>query len=186
MTASDNETQVSTRKTVAVLIIVVLAFAGSMAFISAWMGALTIPGFERFFYNENDVTMQVSLDNTNPLTLSVKAKSNCSERNVNIVGATVKNYNQTTVAEYWGKWVNHHYGEFFDYICELPDYGSEKMFTLNFETTLPPGSYTLWFCAIGPVSYSGTRATRADVERGIYPFAHVHFTIPYVRPFDYV
>jgi len=182
----DEETRVLNRKGILFVTSLSLVILGLAWLASAWMGALTIPGFERFFYSENDVIMQVSLDNTAPLTLSVKAKSNCSDLSVNIVGATVKNYNQTTVAEYWGKWVNHHYGEFFDYICELPDYGSEKLFTLNFETTLPPGSYTLWFCAIGPVTYSGTRATRADVERGIYPFAHVHFTIPYVRPYDYV
>jgi hypothetical protein len=178
--------QAPTRKVIVVIAVLAVFSVAGIVLTAAWMSALTIPGFERFFYNENDVIMQVSLDNTNPLILSAKARSNCSERSVNIVGATVKNYNQTTVAEYWGKWVDHHYGEFFDYICELPDYGSEKLFTLNFKTTLPPGSYTLWFCAIGPITYSGTRATRADVERGIYPFAHVHFTIPYVRPHDYV
>jgi hypothetical protein len=187
MATRENERQVSTR-TVAVFIIVVLAFAGSMAFISAWMGALTIndAGGWPLPYNENDVIMQVSLDNTNPLILSVKVKSNSSEKSVNMVEAYVKNYNQTTVAEYWSKWVNHHYGFAFDPICELPEYGSEKLLTLNFETTLPSGSYTLWFCAIGEVTYSGTDATRADVERGIYPFAHVYFTIPFIRPHEYL
>jgi hypothetical protein len=183
--AAGNEERVLTRNGKVLLVVMSLAIVGLAWLVSAWMSVLTIPGAWRLPYNENDLIMQVSLDNTNPLILSVKAKSNCSEESVNIVGATVKNYNQTTVAEYWGKWVNHHYGEFFDYICELPDYGSEKLLTLNFETTLPSGSYTLWFCAIGPVTWSGKDFTRADVECAIYPFAHVHFTIPFIRPHEY-
>jgi hypothetical protein len=177
--------QAPTRKVIVVIAVLAAFAVAGILLTAAWMSALTVPGW-RLPYNENDLIMQVSLDNTNPLILSVKVKSNSSEKSVNIVEAYVKNYNQTTVAEYWSKWVNHHYGFAFDPICELPEYGSEKLLTLNFETSLPSGSYTLWFCAIGEVTYSGTDATRADVERGIYPFAHVHFTIPYVRPFDYV
>ena len=63
---------------VVIAVLAVFAVAG-IVLTAAWMSALTIPGFERFFYNENDVIMQVSLDNTGPLILSVKAKSNCSD-----------------------------------------------------------------------------------------------------------
>jgi hypothetical protein len=147
--------------------------------VSAWMCALTIPEMHHRG-NENDLIMKISLTNTNPLVLSVGLRSNCTDDIVYLVGAQVKDYNQSTVAEYWGKWGNaQNNGAYIEPICVLREFGATEILTLNFENSLPAGYYTLWFCSIGGVvASSGEVFTRANVERAIYPLAHAIFTIP--------
>jgi hypothetical protein len=107
--------------------------------------------------------IEVTMNDANPLILSVRVKSNCTDDIIYLVEARIEDYNQTTVAVYRGEWVGGRDG-YRRPICVLPDFGSEELLTLNFETSLPSGNYTLWFCS------------RADVV--IYPFAHAYFTIP--------
>ena len=178
--ARDEETLVLTRKGTVFLIGFALVIVGSAWLVSAWMCALTVPGMHHWG-NENDLITEVSLINTNPLILSVNARSNCTDDIVYLVGACIKGHNQTTVAECWGEWHSlKDYGVYLDPICVLPDFGSEETLTLNFETSLPSGTYTLWFHSIGGVvASSGEVFTRADVERAIYPLAYAYFTVPY-------
>lgn len=129
--------------------------------VSAWMGALTVPGMHHAA-NENDLLITVSVDNTDPLILSVRVKSNCTDDILYLVEARVKDYNETTVAKYRGEWVGGRNGH-FEPICVLPSFGSEELLTLNFETSLPSGHYTLWFYSTAMI---------------IYPFAHTDFIIP--------
>jgi hypothetical protein len=133
-----------------------------MFLLLAGMSALTITGMHHAA-NENDLLMAVSVDTTNPLILSVRVKSNCTDDILYLVEARVKDYNETTVAEYRGVWVGGRDG-YRRPICVLQNFGSEELLTLNFETSLPSGTYALWFCS------------RFDVV--IYPFAHAYFTIP--------
>ena len=130
--------------------------------LSGWMGALTATGMHHAA-NENDLLIAVSVVDANPLTLSVRVESNCTDDILYLVEARVKDYNETTVAEYRGVWVGGRDG-YRQPICVLQNFGSEELLTLNFETSLPSGNYALWFCS------------QADVV--IYPFAHTDFMIP--------
>jgi hypothetical protein len=125
-----------------------------------WMGALAVPTLHHA-HDENDLLLDVSVDNTDPLILSVKVKSNCTDDNLYLAVARIKDYNETTVAEYRGEWVDGSDG-YFEPICVLQNFGSEELLTLNFETSLPSGNYTLWFCSYAMV---------------LYPFAHTDFII---------
>lgn len=127
---------------------------------SAWMGALNVAGMHHAA-NENDLLMAVSVDSTDPLILSVRVKSNCTDDILDLVEARVKDYNETIVAEYRGMWVGGSDG-YRQPICVLQNFGSEELLTLNFETSLPSGHYTLWFYSIA---------------MKIYPFAHTDFII---------
>jgi len=127
-----------------------------------WMSALTVPGMHHAA-NENDLLMAISVDNTNPLILSVRVKSNCTDDILYLIEARIRDCNQTTAAEYQGIWVGGRDGYRLP-ICVLENFGSEETLTVDFETTLPSGNYTLWFCS-----------TMMGV---VYPFAHAQFTIP--------
>jgi len=171
-------------RTYAVVIIVVLALVGSTVFISAWMGSLTISSLAKHPPNENDLVIEeITMSSDNPLILSVKVKSNCTHAHIWMNEALIKDYNQTTVAEYWGEWrysegPNGQEQTYVLPICELSDFGSEETLTLNFETSLPSGNYTLWFCCTWMIVYDdGDVCTRATVERCTRPFDHANFTI---------
>ena len=130
--------------------------------VSAWMGPLTVTGMHHAA-NENDLLMVVSVHNINPLVLSVRVKSNCTDDILDLVEARVKDYNETTVAEYRGVWVGGRDG-YRRPICVLQNFGSEELLTLNFETSLRSGHYTLWLCS--------------TMMGMVYPFAHTDFMIP--------
>jgi hypothetical protein len=147
------------------LVFGLIAVLGAVLVISwlffAWMNALTVPSMHHTA-NENDLLMDVSGDNTDPLVLSVLVKSNCTDVILYLEEARVRDCNRTTVAECRGEWVGGRDGH-FEPICVLQSFGSEELLTLNFETSLPSGNYTLWF-----YRYAMT----------LYPFAHTDFVIP--------
>jgi hypothetical protein len=89
----------------------------------------------------------VSVTNTNPLTLSLNAKSFYMAE-IWFDQAYVKDCNQTTVASIIGEMVevqkpNSSPYWTFKYVARLPP-ASEKIFTLDFNTTLPSGEYSVW------------------------------------------
>lgn len=96
----------------------------------------------------------VLVKSNNPLTISLSAKSFYMAE-ICFDQAYVKDYNKTTVASIIGKeveiqnstshpsnWPGHPYWT-FQYVARLPP-ASEKTITLDFNTTLPPGDYSLW------------------------------------------
>ena len=96
----------------------------------------------------------VSVTATNPLILSLNAKSFYMAE-IWFDEAYVKDCNQTTVASIIGKmvevqnstanpanWPGYPYWT-FHYVARLPA-ASEKILTLNFQTTLPSGEYSVW------------------------------------------
>ena len=138
---------------------------------SAWLGALTV-GNPGFLY-ENEVSLEVSVNNTDPLILTVNMKSLfLYEAGVGSTGhMTVPNAdlefdhgyiqddNQTVVAECprtvpFGSVSDGrgHYVQHF-IVCILPA-NSTKTVTLNFNTTLPSGNYCLTLHTHGNAIYS--------------------------------
>jgi len=84
---------------------------------------------------------------TNPLILSLNAKSFYMAE-IWFDQAYVKDCNQTAVASIIGEIVevqklNSTPYWTFQYVARLPA-ASEKTLTLNFNTTLPPGEYSVW------------------------------------------
>lgn len=147
------------------LVFGLMAVLGAILVISclffAWMGALTVPSMHHAA-SENDLLMYVSVDNTDPLVLSVLVQSNCTDDLLYLAVARVRDCNGTTVAEYRGEWVGGRDGYRLP-ICVLQSFGSKELLTLNFETSLPSGNYTLWFYSYAMI---------------LYPFAHTDFIIP--------
>jgi hypothetical protein len=129
--------------------------------VSAWMGALTV-AIINTPANENDLLMDVAVDKTYPLILSVRVTSNRTYGSLYLEEARISDFNETTVAEYRGVWVGGRDGHRLP-ICVLQNFGSEELLTLNFETSLPSGNYTLWFYTYAMI---------------LYPFAHTDFIIP--------
>ena len=89
----------------------------------------------------------VSVTATNPLILSLNAKSFYMAE-IWFDNAYVKDCNQTTVASIIGKEVevqkpNSTPYWTFQFAARLPA-ASEKTLTLNFNTTLPSGEYSVW------------------------------------------
>lgn len=89
----------------------------------------------------------VSVKTTNPLTLSLNSKSFYMTE-IYFDEAYVKDYNQITVASIIGKEVmvqkpNTSPYWTFQFVARLPA-TSEKILTLNFNTTLPSGEYSIW------------------------------------------
>jgi hypothetical protein len=96
---------------------------------------------------ERMVITNVSVTATNPLILSLNAKSFYMAE-IWFDNAYVKDYNQTTVASIIGKEVevqkpNSSPYWTFQFAARLPA-ASEKILTLNFNTTLPSGEYSVW------------------------------------------
>ncbi len=96
----------------------------------------------------------VSVIATNPLILSLKAKSFYMAE-IRFDNAYVKDNNQNTVASIIGKevevqnstdnpanWPGYPYWT-FQFAARLPA-ASEKILTLNFNTTIPSGEYSIW------------------------------------------
>jgi uncharacterized membrane protein (DUF485 family) len=100
----------------------------------------------------NDPPERMSLTNvsviaTNPLTLSLNAKSFYMTE-IYFDRAYIKDPDQTTVASIIGKEVevqkpNSSPYWTFQFVARLPA-ASEKALTLNFNTTLPSGEYSVW------------------------------------------
>lgn len=128
--------------------------------VSVWMGSLTV-AIMNTPANENHLLMYVSVDNTDPLVLSVLAKSNRTDSILYLEEARVRDFNRITVAEYRGEWIGGRDGH-FEPLCVLGNFDSRELLTLNFKTTLPSGNYTLWFYTYACI---------------LYPFAHTDFLI---------
>lgn len=144
---------------IAILVaIVVVAVAGLAVVFNAWIGALVVPGMHHA-PSASDLLIKVSVANTNPLVLSAKLTWNSTDDNIWITQARIKDHNQTIVATYRGEWVGGEDG-YYKPICVLQNFGEEKLLTMDFKISLPPGDYAMWFCTN---TYFG--------------FTHVDFTV---------
>ncbi len=148
----------TTRILIAVAI-VVLAVAGLAVVLNAWMSALFVPGVHHA-PSESDLLIKVSVTNINPLVLSAKLTWNSTDDNIWISEARITGGNQTVVATCRGDWVGGKDG-YQKPLCVLQNFGEEKTLTLDFQMSLPPGDYALWFCT---GSFTG--------------FTHADFAIP--------
>jgi hypothetical protein len=106
----------------------------------------------------------VSVNNTNPLILSLNVKSLYSVE-IDFVEACVEDGKQVTVASIEGTWVTVEVNEWgpvsrMKFVGQLPG-GSEKTLTFNFNTTSPSGNYSVWLHS-----------------RRYYPFVSPYFAIP--------
>jgi hypothetical protein len=149
-------------------------------FSCSWMGALTVPGINQHPV-ENTVVLDVSVNNADPLILTVNMKSlyryadNAdstgfmmtvnAQRDIEFDRGYVQDDNQTVVAECprtvpFGS-VSDGRGHSVQHfiVCLLPA-NSSKTVTLNFDTALPSGDYCLTLSTHG------------------YPFCSDYFTIP--------
>ncbi len=122
-------------------VLVPMLMLGSFA---SMMSVFSDPFYE---VPERIVITQIALSNTNPLTLSLTAKSFYS-REIDFVEAQIKDADQATVASIEAKWVTVEYNEWgpvsrMQFIGQLPG-GSEKTLTFDFNTTLPSGNYSVW------------------------------------------
>jgi hypothetical protein len=115
--------------------------------LSMWISALTV-GIPNHGPRENEVIMEVAVNSTSPLILSISMKS-FYYADIKFGHGHIKDSNQTIVAQcprtesvglVWD--AGGHSVEGFA-VCVLPA-GSEKTLTLNLNTTLPSGNYTLW------------------------------------------
>ena len=102
------------------------------------------------FAPERLVITKVKVDNTNPLTLSLTMKS-FYIYNIYFDKAYIKDEYQLplpTPVEIKAEWITVQENEgapyeTMDFLGQLPG-GSEKVITLNFDTTLPSGNYAVW------------------------------------------
>ena len=110
--------------------------------------SITFFSFDPFYeVPERMVVTQVSLSSTNPLILSLNVKSFYSLE-IDFVEACVKDHNQVTLASIEAMWIIAEVNEWgpvhrMQFLGQLPG-GSEKVLTLNFNTTLPSGNYHVW------------------------------------------
>jgi|WetSurMetagenome_2_1015567.scaffolds.fasta_scaffold18385_3 hypothetical protein len=141
-----NKRKLFTVLTVALTPLLVFTLFFSMILATTYLPASLPP--------EKMAITQVSVTANNPLTLSLNAKSFYSFE-IWFDEAYVKDYNQTTVASIIGKmvevqnstdnpknWPGYPYWT-FQFVARLPA-ASEKILTLNFNTTLPSGEYSVW------------------------------------------
>ncbi len=149
-------------KILAATVVLVVAATFSGLLLMSWLSALTVPGMHHAA-NENDLLIQASVINVNPLVLFARVRSTCTDDILYLTEARIQDNNQTTVAEYRGIWIGGGDG-YRRPLCTLKDFGSEETLTLEFETTLPSENYTLWFCS--------------TMMGAVYSFAHTQFAIP--------
>jgi len=161
VTMRDEEIQVLTRKGILFVMSLSLVIVGLAWVVSAWMGALTIPDINHY-PTQREVILQVSVNNTEPLVLTVKMKlyyynssigdsagfMTTSDKDIEFDDGYLQDENQTVVA--WcprtvpygsvsdgrGHWVQHFI------VCFLP-VNSEKTLTLDFGNAVPSGRYCL-------------------------------------------
>jgi hypothetical protein len=103
-----------------------------------------------FLPPEKIAITNVSLDSTNPLTFSVKAKS-FYRYDICFSSAVVEDSNLTAVASINSEWVyaKDSSGQTYStmkFIYVLPP-GAEQILTFNFNTTLPAGNYIFMLCS---------------------------------------
>jgi hypothetical protein len=108
--------------------------------------SITVPVDPFHEVPERMVITQVSLDETNPLVVSLRAKSFFS-LDIHFVWAWIKDSNEVTFASIEATWVTKVYDsgpiQTMQFLGELPG-GSEKTLTFDFNTTLPSGNYSVW------------------------------------------
>ena len=177
MMARDEESLFLTRKGTVFLIGVAIIIVGLAWLVSAWMGALTVPDINHY-PGQREVILQVSVNNTEPLVLTIHMKSyyNTSgvdsasfmiveDADIEFDDGYIQDENQTVVAQCprtvpygsvsdgRGHWAQHFI------VCVLPA-NSEKTMTIDFNITVPSGKYFLTLSTHG------------------YPFNSDSFTIP--------
>jgi len=122
------------------LLILGTFFSSSLVFSSQQTEKLAITNFR--------------VDNTNPLTFLVDAKS-FYYYEIDFDTAFIKAYNQTIVAQINSNWVESteldgmgHHCMTMNFLYRLPP-GDEQTLIFNFNTTLPSGNYTFWLSTYG-------------------------------------
>ncbi len=138
---------------IAILGVIVIIFW----LISAWMGSLFIePAWGPPF--QTKISVDVSISSSNPLVLTANMSS-ISYTDIAIESGYIHDQNHTIVAECprtvsFGSVTNHHglWAEHF-VVCVLTA-NSTKIVTLNFNTALSSGNYSLKFYTHGTVFYS--------------------------------
>jgi len=122
------------------LLIFSTLFSSSLVFSSQQTEKLAITNFR--------------VDNTNPLTFLVDAKS-FYYYEIDFDRAFIKAYNQTIVAQINSNWVESteldgmgHHCMTMNFLYRLPP-GDEQTLIFNFNTTLPSGNYTFWLSTYG-------------------------------------
>ncbi len=148
-----------TTRSAIVVAVAVATVVGVAVAVNAWMSALVIPGMHHA-PTASDLLTTVSVTNTSPLVLTAKLRWNSTDDNISLSEAHITDNNQTVLATYRGEYVGGKDG-YQKPLCVLQNFGEEKTLTMDFNTSLPPGSYALWFC---------THAFCA--------FTHADFTIP--------
>jgi len=125
--------------------------------ISAWLGALTV-GLPIVSPLENEIILEASVNNTNPLILTVNMKS-LYYSDIEFDHGYIQNVNQTVVAQ-CPRTVpldsvsdgRGHSVQRFN-VCILPA-NSQRNVTLSFNTALPSGNYRLALNIRGYTIYS--------------------------------
>ena len=123
------------------LVIVIIISVASFFAIHVWLGALTVP-LTNAGPDENAVVIEVSVNDTDPLALSVHLTS-IFYRDLSFSKAYIMNYNQTVVAECLGIFYGGYLSGHVEPLIKLPA-ESEKTLILNFTSVLPSGNHTLW------------------------------------------
>lgn len=148
-----------------------IVFATSFLMVSLWLGSLHIPDTNHYPV-ETTVTFDVSVNNTDPLVLTVNMKSLyrayeaestgfmiVADADIEFDDGYIQDDNQTVVAHCLrtvpfgfssdgrGHWAQHFI------VCMLAT-NSTRTVTLNSNTTLPPGSYCLTLYTHGNALYS--------------------------------
>jgi hypothetical protein len=128
----------------AILIIVYVAML-SLAIISTYLQRKTLGEKEPRLPapKENEVAFQVLVDSSNPLVLSVNVKSSY-RKDIKFLSGYIQDSKMTNVAQ-WPRAES--IGSAYDVYAPAPitlPANSERTFTLDFNTTLPSGIYTLW------------------------------------------
>lgn len=139
---------------IAILGVIVIIFW----LISAWMGSLF---FEPVAWGppfQTKISIDVLINSSNPLVLTANMSS-LSSADIAIESGYIQDQNHTIVAECprtvsFGSVTNHHglWAEHF-IVCVLTA-NSTKIVTLNLNTTLPSGNYSLKFYTHGTTFYS--------------------------------
>lgn len=181
VTMRDEETQVLTRKGIVFVISLSLVIVGLAWLVSAWMGALLVPDINHY-PGQREVILQVSVNNTEPLVLTVYMKSYFNSSIGDSIGfmntwnsytdiefddGYLQDENQTVVAQcprtvpYGSSSDGRGHSVQHFIVCFLPA-NSEKTVTLDFNTTIPSGKYRLMLSTHG------------------YPFNSEYFNLPWV------
>ena len=111
-----------------------------LIFVSLFYGCVSAVLIAPMFPLRSEIT-QVTLVDDSPLVLSLCVKA-ITSRDTRIECALILDSNDTLVASYWNEEIMVNGVSTFQPICVLPA-GSEITVTIDFNTTLPSGSYLI-------------------------------------------